>query len=74
MKNPNLIADMVDKDIRLSQKEPLPLPLKGRRSSFKKLPGAVQKQIYGDPLPEIVSARLDKELTSIIKHGFAVFI
>ncbi len=69
--NPSLIADMCEV-IR-------PIP-KGRYEP--NIPGASEEltescwrrahEWYGDELPEIVEKRLNKELTSIIKNGFAV--
>ncbi len=71
IENPNKIADMCER-IR-------PIP-EGRYEPD--LPGAKEEltescwrrahEWYGDELPEIVEKRLDKELTSIIKNGFAV--
>ncbi len=68
--NPNKIADMCEK-IR-------PIP-EGRYDPV--VPGAEEELTescwrrahdwYGDKLPEIVEKRLDKELSSIIKNGFA---
>ena len=68
--NPSLIADMCEK-IR-------PIP-KGRYEpavpgSEEELTNSCWKRVkewYGDPVPKIVADRLEKELTSIIKNGFA---
>src|SRR5699024_241026 len=38
----------------------------------KELTYSTAKEIYGDPLPEIIEARLKKELDSIISNGFGV--
>jgi DNA polymerase-3 subunit alpha (Gram-positive type) len=69
--NTNMISDMVEEVI------PIPLgtyppKIEGAEQEVERLAYEKAYQIYGNPLPEIVSKRLEKELTSIIKNGFSV--
>jgi DNA polymerase-3 subunit alpha (Gram-positive type) len=46
--------------------------IEGAEDEITRMSYEKARQLYGDPLPEIVEARLKKELNSIINHGFAV--
>ena len=46
--------------------------IEGIDERFKEMAYRNARKMYGDPLPKIVEERLEKELTSITKHGFAV--
>ncbi|MBE6903585.1 MAG: PolC-type DNA polymerase III [Ruminococcaceae bacterium] len=72
VENPNKIADMIDDDI-------VPIPagtyspeIPGCEEDLERATYETAKSLYGDPLPDIVKERLEKELKSIIKNGFAV--
>ena len=69
--NTNKIADMVER-IRAVPKGNFPPFIEGAEEELSYLTWKKAKDIYGDPLPEIVKARIDKELNSIIKNGFSV--
>ena len=46
--------------------------IEGAEEEMREMSYGMAKKIYGETLPEIVEARLEKELKSIIGHGFAV--
>ncbi len=70
--NTNLIADMIEPGLRAIPKGTFPPSIDGaedelRTATYKKL-----HDVYGDNPPEVITERVDKELNSIIKHGYAV--
>ena len=72
--NPRKIADMVE-EIRLFPKHP-----KGEdtfqpywdfaEDMIQEMTWSTARELYGDPLPEIVEKRLTKELKSIVGYGY----
>ncbi|MGE8204047.1 PolC-type DNA polymerase III [Heyndrickxia sp. NPDC080065] len=69
--NTNKIADMIEKIKPI--KDDLYTPkIDGAEDEIRSMSYEMAHSIYGENLPEIVEARLEKELKSIIGHGFAV--
>lgn len=46
--------------------------IQGSEDAIRRLSYEKAKKIYGDPLPELVEQRLERELNSIVGNGFAV--
>ncbi|RBP95284.1 DNA polymerase-3 subunit alpha (Gram-positive type) [Cytobacillus firmus] len=71
VENTNRIADMIE-EIKPIKDDLYTPKIEGADEEMRSMSYGMARKIYGDPLPEIVEARLEKELKSIIGHGFAV--
>lgn len=71
VENPKKIADMTEA-IKPIPDGKYPPSLPGANEELVEIVTAKAKEIYGDPLPDIVKKRMDRELESIISNGFAV--
>jgi DNA polymerase-3 subunit alpha (Gram-positive type) len=71
VENTNLIADMTESVVPIPAGT-YPPKIEGSEEEIERLAYQRAREIYGDPLPEIVEKRLERELTSIIKNGFSI--
>jgi DNA polymerase-3 subunit alpha (Gram-positive type) len=69
--NTNKIADTIEV-IAPVPEGTFPPKMEGAEGEIKRLAEGKAREIYGDPLPDIVKKRLERELDSIIKNGFSV--
>ncbi len=70
--NTNKIADMIGRDVRPIPEGNFPPHLDGAEEELTEKCWTKARSMYGEHLPQIVTDRLNTELTSIIKNGFAV--
>ncbi len=69
--NPRKIADMIE-NIRPIPEGKYDPHIDGANEELTESCYKLAHEMYGDPLPEEVSSRLEKELDSIIRNGFAI--
>ncbi|MCL2416132.1 MAG: PolC-type DNA polymerase III, partial [Defluviitaleaceae bacterium] len=68
--NTNLINDMIE-DILPIPKGTFPPKIPGADEDLRDMTMERAKKIYGNPLPEFILTRINRELESIIKNGYA---
>ncbi|UOF91125.1 PolC-type DNA polymerase III [Fodinisporobacter ferrooxydans] len=69
--NTNRIADQIE-DVSPVPDQLYTPKIEGAEDDIRNMCYEKARKLYGDPLPEIVEKRLEKELNSIITHGFSV--
>ncbi|HIY92553.1 MAG TPA: PolC-type DNA polymerase III, partial [Candidatus Companilactobacillus pullicola] len=69
--NPKKIMDSIDEISPVKDKLYTP-KMEGAEDEIRSLTMNKAHELYGDPLPELVQKRMDRELKSIIGNGFSV--
>ena len=71
IQNTNLVNNMIE-EMKPIPDGTFPPIIEGSEEELKEITYKKAYEVYGDPLPDIVEKRLERELTSIIKNGYAV--
>ena len=69
--NTNMIADSIE-ELKPIQKELHPPVIENSPQILRDTCYKNAKELYGDPLPEVISNRLERELSGIIDNGYSV--
>lgn len=69
--NTQRIADSIE-EVQVIKDELFPPIIEGSEDEISNMSYEKAYEMYGNPLPEIVDARIKKELNSIISNGFSV--
>ena len=70
--NPNKIADMIEDNVIPVPEGNYPPVIEGSDQLLRDICWENAHKKYGNPVPDIVKKRLDKELNSIISNGFSI--
>jgi len=70
--NTNKIADEIEDGIKPVPDELYPPKIEGADQEIIDMTYKRAKELYGDSLPDMVKKRLERELNSIVNHGYSV--